>query len=565
MTVTGLPVLPYAEVSRLDRALGDPADPAARYGHREALHRDRMGAPADVPVEVDRALRLSYLPRSSGGELRALDETLLLAMVAARRDATLMPATMFSVTAATAVLIGGSAEQRDRLVRVLRDGGAVGLAFSEPDTDADPLAGVCRLDESDVDGRVLRGVKWRVGKAPWLLVVARTGERGPGAFTAALLAGDDPGVVWTEEETDGFRGVRFSAVRFDGVRVGEPAVVGGVGRGLELTLRAMQLVRVLSTAASLGAADTALRGALDQLSTVDQSGVARRDRLLGVAAAALFAGQASALAAARAMHVLPGSQAVWSSTVKRVVTELADLVHRQVGDALGFHSVPRSPVTLAARDGRVVRHIDTDPAANLELLAQQLGRHATRSTEDTGVPAGIRDVFDLDVELPEFEPSRLVLTAPTLSPVLDALPTVVAECLPAVEPELGERLDQLFVADRELRAELRRGLADRAGFRELLADLAERFAYLHAAAEAVCLWWANPGRALFGTPPGSARWLSPVLALLLDLAAGGRGRLAAADADTAREIATHLHREGLLFAPPAVPLAESERTCHDQG
>jgi hypothetical protein len=313
----------------------------------------------------------------------------------------------------------------------------------------------------------------------------------------------------------------------------------------------MQLVGVLSTAAARGAADTALRGALDRPG-------AGRERTLGVAAAALFAGQTTALAAARAMHVLPGSQAVWSSTVKRVVTELADLVHRQVGDALGFHSVPRSPVALAARDGRVVRHIDTDPAANLELLAQQLGRLAVRSTEDT---AGIREVFDLDAELPEFEPSRLVLNAPTLSPVLDALPTIVAES----DTELRERLDHLLAADRELRADLRRGLADRTRFRELLPDLAERFAYLHAAAEAVCLWWANPGRSLFGTPPGSTRWLTPVLALLADLAAGGRGRLSQADADTALDVAENLHHNGRLFAPPEVPLAESERKRHDQG
>jgi hypothetical protein len=206
----------------------------------------------------------------------------------------------------------------------------------------------------------------------------------------------------------------------------------------------------------------------------------------------------------------------------------------------------------------MVRYIDTDPVANSELLIQQLGRLGRRPDSPPADLDRLRPVFDLGAGLPEFDPAGLVLNAAELSPPLAALPAIVA-ARPA-EPPLTEELDRLVRAAEGLRADLHASFADPGTLRDTLTELVERFVWLHAAAEAVCLWWANPGRELFGTPAGSADWLWPVLSLLRDLAEGGRGRLCPAAAAAALDIAGRLHGAGMLFAPPEVPLTEADRT-----
>lgn len=593
---------PYAAVTELDRALGDPRDPANPYGFAAMARRDAAEAfPHELAERVGPRLRASFVPAADGGDLVSMDHTLMLVRAAARRDAAVMPATMFSITAVSCVLAAGSPGQRERVVRLLREGGSVGFALSEAAHGSDLLANACAAAPGDPGpapeaaeagqpaGYVLDGEKWLVGlgeRCRALLVVARTGRRGPGAFSALLLEGTevDKARSGVRQRPTGMRGIDFAGFRFDGLPVRADAVVGRVGRGLETAMKAMQVVRTTSTAANLACADTALRLAWDfagerrvSAERVIELPHARRE--LATAAALALAADVGALTAARGLHVLPAAQSLWSSVVKKTATDCSEEVFARCADVLGTQGVlrdgPYAAFDTARRDNAVVRYIDTSPVANTRLVTAHLARLAGAAGKGGGAPdpggrgeSALRAVFALDDPLPALELGRLELSDRGGDPVLAELPAVadaVRRTLSgAFDPSAGDaariiaRTRQLECALEGLFHDVAWRLGRRAGERGgslELGDLADRLCLLHTAASCVHLWWANRHRPLFGLPPGDTAWLGPVLTVLLDRAYGRTTPLAAPEAERLMDVVTPLYEENRMFSCTAPELA----------
>ncbi|WP_258534494.1 acyl-CoA dehydrogenase family protein [Streptomyces sp. PT12] len=312
----------------LEARLGDPTLPDNPHGYHAITARDERD---EFPTELTSALResgfhLAYLPERLGGTFTGFEDSLVLVRTAARRDLAAMPATMFSITAAVCLLLRGSPGQLDDAARLLASGGSIGFALSEADHGSDLLANTVRLRPAgDGSGALaLDGRKWLVGRGQTCesaYVVARTGERGPAAFTAVLVDLTDPECAprvrrGPAVRTTGMRGIDFAHLDFDAFPVRPDQVVGGPGEGLESAMRAQQVVRVMSLAGSLGCADTALRATLGFANfralgrkPLIAAGHPRRE--LAVAAAALLAADATALAAARGLHVAPETFSVW--------------------------------------------------------------------------------------------------------------------------------------------------------------------------------------------------------------------------------------------------------------
>ncbi|MFD1147258.1 acyl-CoA dehydrogenase family protein [Saccharothrix hoggarensis] len=529
----------------LDRRLGDPRDADNPHGFAAAVTRDATAGRPDLAPLRD-ALALSFVPPEHGGTLSTMDATLALVRVAARRDLTVMPHAMMSITAATCVLLAGDDEQRRHVVDLLRAGHPIGFALSEPDHGSDLLANGCRLEPAP-DGWLVTGDKWMVGlgeRARALVLIGRSGGRGPAAFTAALV--DEAAVDKARGPnipTAGMRGVDFTRFRFDRVPLPAAATLGRPGRGMEIAMKAMQVVRAMSTGANLAAADTGLRLALDFAERHVVAGRPvveheRNRRELGTAAAALLAVDVVATACARALHTNPAGQSLWSSVAKKVATDLSEEVFARCADVLGTRSLlPDTPFDVMRRDNAVVRHIDTGPTANLRLVAMQLSGTATDSTP----PAA---AFDLDADLPPLRLDELELSTRGRDDVTQSLPYVAA----AIRTRVTDRR-ALVLLDR-----LETALAARRHGDPL--DRAERFCFLHAAASCAHLWWFNRSRALFGAPPGSTGWLTATLALLLDRAHRVTDRLRVEDADPALAVVRDLHATGRLFAAAPLPLAE---------
>ena len=381
----------------LELLLGDPYDDANPHGFAAAVARDER---EEFPEELCQALvragfHLNYLPLQWGGQLEAFDRSMRLVRCASRRDVNIMPGTMFSIIAATCLRLHGDRRQQDLAAGILRRGGAVGAALTEAGHGSDLLANEVRLTQ---DG-LLSGEKWMVGlggRCEAVYVLARTGDRGPGAFSALLLdLTDVPGEHFTmvpAPRTGGLRGIDLATMRFTGLPVPAEALVGRRGEGLEMAVKAQQVVRLMSMAGSLGCMDSALRLTLDFAAartlgraTLTQVPYLRRE--LAIAAAAMLAADAVAVTAARGIHVLPETFSVWALSAKHAVAEAADELTRRCGTVLATRSVLRDGPGGAGmfqklqRDCGVVRVIDASATANLRSYAAQLPALLTREAD----------------------------------------------------------------------------------------------------------------------------------------------------------------------------------------
>ncbi|WP_405534128.1 acyl-CoA dehydrogenase family protein [Streptomyces sp. NBC_00075] len=561
---------PTAE--EIERLLGDPYDADNPYGFAAAVRRDERDA---FPEELSGALRtagfhLNYLPREWGGRFESFEHSMVLVRTAARRDLNIMPATMFGITAATCLALHGSPEQRKHAAEILARGGAVGFALSEAEHGSDLLANTARLEPTS-DGWELTGEKWMVGlghRCEALYLVARTGGRGPGAFSAVLLDLSEDVKRSPAVPASGMRGIDFAHLRFDQLPVPAEALVGHEGQALESVMKAQQVVRVMSMAGSLGCADTALRLALDFATarqvgrtTVRESPYPRRE--LAIASAALLAADVTALTAARGIHVFPEVFSVWGCAAKHVVAENTDDLIRRCATVLATRAVLRTEgpgdglFQKLQRDASIVRVVDTSPLANLRAYAAQLptlaqgnpprgagncatSPHGAATAHEEHHP--IRKLFDLTEPLPPYTPDHLDLTARGNSPITTALFDLAPQLTTQCDRTTATLITRLTTTLTQLAEDMTKADRDTG-----LIDAAERFAYLHAAACALLLWWANPTHPLFGTPPGDTRWLTASLAYLLAKADGTDPRREAPALLPALDITTQLHTRNQLF------------------
>ncbi|MFJ6480979.1 acyl-CoA dehydrogenase family protein [Streptomyces sp. NPDC091682] len=596
--------VPFAEAERLDRLLGDPWVTDNPFGFAAGAARD---AAQEYPAAAEARLRaegfhLCHLPAALSGNLRSFEDTQILVRACARRDVNVMPATMFSISALMTVLAAGTEAQHQVVAGWLREGRTIAFGLSEEQAGSDVLANSCRLTGEGA----LHGTKWLVGRgssASAAVIVARTAERGAGAFTAVLLGPRelaDPRVRrLPPQRTTGMRGIDFADLEFDGLVVAPDAVVGEVGSGLAGALRAQQIVRLMSTAGCLATADTALRTAL-RFAREHRTGGERvadtpyGSRELALAAAELIATDLTVLAAARQVHVAPGAFGLASSVVKHVATRLTAACATRSRALVGARAVlrdgPGAVLDKAVRDNAMVAVIDTSVLGNLRALAMHLPAYATvfadDPTDDTAREAPdpapererrLRAVFALgDQELlPELRPAALDLGVRPKDEVLLGF----AAHAGAITAELSGRGEARAA---ELVAEVRAALAavvrdaadaqrDRARSAKVSPeplDLADRLCVLYAAASAALAWWYHRDRAgLYGgAAPGDTGWLTAVLALLTALADGRDPRTAAyRDLAPAGRLVTELDAKQRLFTALPVRLSDSgEQTENDR-
>ncbi|MFF4764729.1 hypothetical protein [Streptomyces sp. NPDC001292] len=212
------------------------------------------------------------------------------------------------------------------------------------------------------------------------------------------------------------------------------------------------------------------------------------------------------------------------------------------------------------RDSAVVRVIDASPYANLRSYCGQLP--TLLAATGTPGPEALRQIFTLDAELPPYEPGRLDLVTRGADPVLGGLPTVAASARAALDDDTSDLVARLADAVTGLPHEA--GTARRPGAEpNALADLAERYAWLHGAAACVHLWWANRDRPLYGGEPGATGWLRAVLAYVLARAEGTDPRRHGPHLLPALDVLAALREQDELFTAVPVRLAATSQEAAD--
>ncbi|GHC67316.1 acyl-CoA dehydrogenase family protein [Streptomyces flavofungini] len=173
--------------------------------------------------------------------------------------------------------------------------------LTEPGAGSDAAALSTRA-ERDGGDYVLTGVKQFIsgaGAAHVYIVMARTGDSGPGGVSAFVVERDDPGLSFgPNEQKMGWNAQPTRQVILDGVRVPADRLLGGEGNGFRIAMNGLNGGRLGIAACSLGGARSALDRSLTHLADREAFGA----RLLEAQALQFrLADMATELAAARAL------------------------------------------------------------------------------------------------------------------------------------------------------------------------------------------------------------------------------------------------------------------------
>lgn len=513
-----------------DGSAFDPArllelDRQERFPDLECALLDRCGAPR------------AYLPPEWGGATGGLPETVEVLRAVARHDVTVAVAHGKTFLGTAPIWVAGSHGQREWAAREVLGSTAFSWGLTEPDRGSDLLSG--RLTAgSDPAGWRLDGAKWPVNNATRgrvCTVLARTdpagGPRGFGLFVvdkSTLSHGS-----WRclpKQPTHGVRGADISGIAFEGAVVGDDALVGRPGSGVETVLSALQLTRTVCTALTLGAAGQALRLGLGfaaerQLYGTTLLRLPQARHLLGAAASSLLLAEAASAVAARCAHALPGEMSVVSSVVKAGVPDWGQDAIDTVAELLGVRGFLVGHPAYGAfekleRDHRVAAVFDGTTAVNRNALINQFPTLARRFADRRCARDGLRVAADPAAPLPDLDHRELRLISRDGCSLVQALPDALSELATRATSggEHGRVPDRVVHLAELLEGEARRLLSHVAALsptpREVPTEafeLARRYEVCFAAAAAVHLWLAEPRPERRGPLWDEALWLEATL------------------------------------------------------
>jgi alkylation response protein AidB-like acyl-CoA dehydrogenase len=533
--------LQYSAAEALEQRLGDPFAPGNVFSFGNAVALDEREEYPEQACRILDELKVHdyYIPSQLGGRLKSFEEFIAVLRVIARRDLTVAIAHGKTYLGAVATWVGGSDEQRRRLVEIIKGGSQVALALTERSHGSDLL--VSEVTAASVAGGYeLSGEKWLINNATrgrTLTVFAKTGNSSdPRGFSLFLVEKNDSSTYKTlpKIKTHGIRGADISGISFDRLLVPEDAVIGPIGAGLEIMLKAFQLTRTVITGLSLGAADSALRVTMDFALTRRLYGdsvfaIPHARRLLCDAFIDLLICECVSIAAARSIHVEPEQMSVRSAISKFFVPTTVEKILKSLSVVMGARQYLRQEhcdgvFQKIYRDNGILSLFDGSTAVNLHAIGTQLGQLTRRVKHaDVDLSNRLARIFSLTQTLPDFDPAALELHNKGRDSVLQGL-KLSREKLWSIEPREAEESTTLELIKDRTRAILTEVENQRErittpvranGFNKSpeMFEQAEKYCALEAAACCVHMWAHN--REDLGEFFGRGDWLVLSLERLL--------------------------------------------------
>jgi alkylation response protein AidB-like acyl-CoA dehydrogenase len=503
---------PAAELERLLGSLSHEGGPfsSARFAELDRLEE----FPADAcRVLNDFGLGRYYVPTRHGGLLASFEEVVQLWRTVARRDLTVAVAHGKTLLGAATVWVAGEPEQSALLGKEIAGGAAVSWGLTERHHGSDLLAGELTATRT-ADGWRLNGEKWLINNATrgdLICILARTAPAGgPRGFSLLLVdkrrlrAGSYH--CLPKELLHGIRGADISGLSLQDADVPPEALVGRTGEGIELVLKALQFTRTVCVALSLGAADHALRLAVDfarQRKLYDRylTELPRVRKTLGGAATLLFLAEAVSVVASRSLHALPREMSVVSAITKAFVPTLADELIGQLGELLGARAFMSNVYAdgmfqKLERDHRIVAIFDGSTLVNrnavINLFPALARAYRNRRRDETGVTEAVT----LTAPLPGFDPERLSFLSSMGCSVLQSLPDAVEQVRAMASG--GEGTEKVARLAEELRVATEEVLQEMGAYTPSPRDvppaaftLAARYELCFAGAACLQLWLRN--------------------------------------------------------------------------
>jgi acyl-CoA dehydrogenase len=214
----------------------------------------------------------TMLPEEHGGAGLGLEAAALVieAVAAAGGGSTVGQVFMGAMLPAASILRSGSEAQRERWLPALADGSAFfGIALTEPDAGSDALSTATRAERVDGGYRIV-GQKIYITateRATHFQVLARTtpaaeAGRGGGLSLFVVEAGAE-GITSAPMAKLGTHCLSTAMMFLDDVFVPEDAVVGELDNGWKVLVDSLNVERIITTAAAVGAGELALSLAVE--------------------------------------------------------------------------------------------------------------------------------------------------------------------------------------------------------------------------------------------------------------------------------------------------------------
>ncbi|MCL5048281.1 MAG: acyl-CoA dehydrogenase family protein [Firmicutes bacterium] len=442
-------------VEALDARLGDPYSPSNACSWEQLCRNDESG---ERPHDAEAILKEigageAFVPFELNGSLFQLDHLGSLVRAVFRRDPALgLGFGVTSLMAAATIWTAGTTEQKERAAKLLIDGGQIAVAFHELSHGNDFGANEVMALSSE-SGFRLTGNKAFINnadRAELIVMHARTSET-PVGHSLFLLDRTKMSLPPSDYcNTVGVHGCRLSNISLEDTAVTGSALIGPLGMGNSVALRAFQVTRACLPSMAIGAVDTALRTTAEfavdrrlygfsvaELPYVQQS-------LAGVFAD-LVASDIFSSTVARLLHIEPNQGSLYSAAVKFLVPEILREDINILADVLGAR--------FYLRNGKhsIFQKIMRDfPALVIGHAAQDVCEATLRAQ----LPVGVRiedkpdeelqrAIFDWNVPLGPFDWTALQLGASGKSALFTALYTGI-ENHTSVDRELRAIFDELF-------------------------------------------------------------------------------------------------------------------------
>ena len=459
-----------SHVEQLEQAWGDPQRASSPINFEQTLHDDSRQMFPQRAADVLREKQFSsyYVPTRLGGRFERVDELLFALRVLSRRDLTLAIGHAVTMLGAIPVWVGGSPTQQAQCADLVLADRPLAFALTEREHGSDLLASDTQLSTL-TEPMTASGEKWLINNATrgaaicvYLQVQNRKGARG--SAIVFLCKDKLPADSWQPTPkiaTVGIRGADISGFRLTDVPICDGDIVGGVGQGLDLVWRGLQVTRTLCSGLSLGAADTGLRLVACELLQRRGAAPTPRERSgLAMMTEQVLLAEAVALCATRLAHVMPHELGLASSVTKYYAPTRVEAAFRKARQLMGLRAVHlegrHRVFEKLARDQALVSLFEGSTVVSLQMVATQLRAIARRAHgERKAAEPFARALFDLEVPLPplavEGLTTQIRADESVCRFVLHELPTMLPDdsCRIAMIRVLAmgtERLEKLYRA-----------------------------------------------------------------------------------------------------------------------
>lgn len=516
-------LLHHRIATEIEFALGNPNDINALMSYKRVMELDEQQAFQEEFFQFLLSLKLHhhYVPEALGGKLKSYQQLYALGKVLARRDLS-TAVTMSTMVWSTLVWVGGDSALKSRCAELTMSiHGAQCLAYSEEDHGSDLLSNKLTATETE-DGFVLQGEKWpinRASRSDVVMLLARTsnndGARNLSLFMIEKNQIDCSTFTYLPKiNTHGLRGCDISGIRFNGSKIPKSALIGKIGDGLELAIKAFQVTRTLCAALSIGALENNLRVVMDfaikrRLYKGSVFDIPNARHYLNGAFTDLLIADAMGSSLSRALHVIPKQFSVLSAVAKCFVPSQLDRSQKNMATVLGarffFRSKHREGIfQKTLRDSQVVSLFDGSSEINLYSLTTQLSNLVKRQQKlfNRGeiTPKSVEKlavIFNATTELTAFQGEKLDLSSHGKDMVMESWPLIIEQLTQLADelPIASEILPLATLLYQKHQDNIERILMS--GERKLaqqspkMFDLARQYCVVHAGICALSYWLHN--------------------------------------------------------------------------